>query len=165
MIGLLQTPAYAQCVFGSEFSTGAELSDEDQERAVAARAGRRSALHDESKRFTLIMTEGALRWQAGSPTVMSEQVDAIVDASRIPSVRIGIIPWTTRVGVFPRHGFHIYDAVTVIVGLETATATITADRDVALFAQLFTQLERLACFDEQARQELVRIRNDYCLLA
>jgi hypothetical protein len=46
--------------------------------------------------LVLIMTEGALRWHAGSPAVMAGQAQSIADISRRSNVRVGIILWTAR---------------------------------------------------------------------
>ncbi|WP_427890255.1 helix-turn-helix domain-containing protein [Kribbella sp. GL6] len=156
--GILQTRRYARLVFGDG------LSDENRDSAVAARIDRGEALDDESKQFTLIITEGALRWQAGDPHVMTEQLDAIITASRRPGVRLGVIPWTTPVAVFCTHAFHIYDAVAVVVGTEVASAVLDSPDDVGLYQQLFDSLEAVASTGDEARRELLRIRNDYQLL-
>lgn len=92
-----------------------EFGEDEVRAAVAARGSRMSALDDESNQFVLIHTEGALRCQAGSAGVMVEQIEAIVEASRRPNVRIGIIPWTTPVRVFCTHAFHLYDATAAVV--------------------------------------------------
>jgi len=157
--GLLQTEAYMRLVFGIPDSR--ELSSEEVDEAVAARAARQRVLQDESKRFLLIMTEGALRWHAGSPTLMVEQVEAIVAATKLPHVAVGLIPWTTPVRFFPRHGFHIFDEDAVIVGTETATATMTGSADVATYVELFAALEASAAFGDDARDHLARIADDY----
>jgi transcriptional regulator with XRE-family HTH domain len=163
VIGLLQTSAYARYVFGIPDSRA--LSAEAADEAVAGRARRQLVLADAAKRFVLIMTEGALRWQAGSAHVMAEQLDVLADATTSPSARVGIIPWTTPVRHFPRHGFHLYDSDAVIVGTETATATITGTADIAIYAELFTALEQVTSFGEDARTHLHRIADDYRALA
>lgn len=164
VIGLLQTPAYMRCVFGTEVH-GPAISADDVDAAVAAREARTRLLDDQSKSFILIMTEGALRWQADSPAVMIEQIEAIADAAMRPNVRVGIIPWTTPVRLFPRHGFHLYDADAVIVGTETATATMTGAADIETYIDLFNALAELAAFDDAAREHLARISDDYRNLA
>jgi transcriptional regulator with XRE-family HTH domain len=155
VIGLLQTEAYAGAVFGTAVK-GREL-----ERAVAARLERQAALHDERKRLVLIMSEGALRWHAGSPAVMVEQLQAIAEATKLPTVRIGIVPYSIPMPVFPRHGWHMYDSDAVIVGTETGTATITDDEDIADYERLFATIEERAAFDDAAREVLERIADDY----
>jgi transcriptional regulator with XRE-family HTH domain len=156
VIGLLQTEAYARLVFGAT-TTGDSL-----DRAVAARMARQSEFRDGGHgQAVLIMTEGALRWQAGSPQVMLEQISAIMTATSSPSTRVGIIPYSTSVGIFPRHGFHLYDSDAVIIGTETGTATIVDSDDVADYEKLFGRLESLAAFDDSARRVLARIAGDY----
>lgn len=160
VVGLLQTTAYMRCVFGAHLP-GQEASADDVDAAVAAREARTRLLDDPSKNFVLIMTEGTLRWHADSPAVMIEQIEAIADAAKRPNVRVGIIPWTTPVQLFPRHGFHLYDADAVIVGTETATATMTGTADVESYISLFDALAELASFDDAAQEHLTRISDDY----
>ncbi|MGH3714735.1 MAG: helix-turn-helix domain-containing protein [Micromonosporaceae bacterium] len=162
IIGLLQTPAYAQCVFSSARDTDAAAADRDSKAdAVTARLDRQVVLRDQSKQFILIMTEGALRWHACSAVLMAEQIEAIVEASRLPNVAIGLIPWTTPVRLFPRHGFHLYDDDATVVGTETATATITGHADVLTYLELFRALEDVAVFDDHAREHFGRIAKEY----
>ncbi|PSK96329.1 helix-turn-helix protein [Murinocardiopsis flavida] len=161
--GLVQTPAYARCVFGSP--AGASLSPEEVDAAVAARGDRREAVGDGPTRFRLVLTEGALRWHAGSPAIMADQVQAIADAASLENLDVGLIPWTTPVGLFPRHGFHLYDEDAVIVGTETATATLTGDADIATYVELFRGLEEIASFGAAAHTHLGRIADEYRRLA
>ena len=144
VIGLLQTAGYVRCVFGIPDSH--ELSADEIDTAVAAREARQRVLDSPGKRFVLIMTEGALRWHAGSPAIMAEQVRAIAEASTRPNVRIGIIPWTTPVTQFPRGGFHLYDDDAVNVATDAATAIITAPADIATYTEIFGALEQTALF-------------------
>ncbi|MFI9553164.1 helix-turn-helix domain-containing protein [Nonomuraea endophytica] len=163
VIGLLQTSAYMRYVFGMPVSP--EVSAEEVVAAVSAREARQRVLDDRSKQFVLIMTEGSLRWHVGSACVMKEQVEAIAETAKRPNVRVGIIPWTTPVQLFPRHGFHLYDADAVIVGTETATATMTGAADVTTYIELFDALEMLALFGDAAQEHFARIANEYCALA
>jgi hypothetical protein len=137
------------------------VSEEETDSAVRARLDRQRVLDDETKQFVLIMSEGALRWQAGSPALMAEQAEAIAAATKRPNMRFGIIPWTTPVDRFPIHGFHVYDEDAVIVGTLTATATITGTADIATYLEQFAALETFATFDDDARDHLARIRNEY----
>jgi transcriptional regulator with XRE-family HTH domain len=159
VIGLLQTIGYMRCVFGIPDSR--ELSADEVADAVTAREARQRTLGSPGKRFTLIMTEGALRWHAGSPAIMAEQVQAITGASRLEGVRIGIIPWTTPVTQFPRGGFHLFDDDAVVVATDVATATMTSPADIASYAEIFASLEEIASFGDEAREHLARIAADY----
>jgi hypothetical protein len=155
VIGLLQTPAYASLVFGATVA-GPEIDE-----AVAARMERQAQLRDRVPKAVLIMTEGALRWQAGSPQLMIDQLAAIAAAIDLPNVDIGIIPFSAPATFFPRHGWHLYDSDAVLVGTETGLATVTDGEDVARYERLFSQLQELAHTGEAARAVLDRIAGDY----
>jgi transcriptional regulator with XRE-family HTH domain len=157
--GLLQTEAYMRLVFG--VSGPQAVSEQEADSAVRARLDRQRLLDDETKQFVLIMSEGALRWQAGSPTLMAEQAEAIAAATKRPNLRFGIIPWTTSVDRFPIHGFHVYDEDAVIVGTLTATATITGAADIATYLDQFAAIEGLATFGDAAREHLARVADEY----
>lgn len=157
--GLLQTAAYVRIMFQGE------VPDEDLDQVVTARVSRRHAYRDSSKQAVIVMTEGALRWQLGSPAVMVEQIEAIVDATRMTNLRVGIIPWTTPAQVVCSHSFDMYDSAAVVVGTEVSSATFTEPDDVNLYLDVFGRLEGLAVFGEDARRELTRIAGDYRLLA
>jgi transcriptional regulator with XRE-family HTH domain len=155
--GLLQTRDYMTRMAGTGWSPA------DRERFIASRIARQSALRDDSKRFTFLMTEGALRWRAGPGLMMAEQMSHISEISQLPSVRVGVVPWTTEAppGVFPGHEVHIYDERMVIVGIETATANIQDPRDIALYLELFRTVEEIATFGDPARSLLDAIATEY----
>jgi transcriptional regulator with XRE-family HTH domain len=159
VIGLLQTPAYMRIVFSRR------LRSTDIERALEARAARQRALEDANRLFTFVLTEGALRWHLGPSEVMREQIEHIAATARRPNIRIGVIPWTTPAYVLPGHEFHLFDDHLALVGTQTATATIKDPRDVAVYAELFAELEGLAEFDDAAQQVLTRIAADYAHLS
>jgi transcriptional regulator with XRE-family HTH domain len=157
--GLLQTEAYVRLIF--DVPNSQPPNPEAVDEAVFARLERQRLLDDETRRFVLIMTEGALRWHAGSSQLMAEQVDVISEAVRRPKVKLGIIPWTTPVRIFPVHGFSMYDDDAVVVGTKTATAFITGAADIATYAELFAALEGVAAFGDEAAEHLRRIAADY----
>lgn len=112
--------------------------------------------------FTQIMTEGALRWQVESPALMAEQCDHVARlATAGYRLRVGIIPWSQPTGIFPLHGFDLYDERAVIVGTLTGTGYLTTPGDVADYVKLFRQLTELAVFDEDAVPEFQRIAESY----
>ena len=154
--GLLQTPDYARAVF----SSGGSLPPKQVDDAVEARIERQSLLAASGRRFTQIVTEGALRWHASSPLTMIGQLDHLVEVSRLPEVHVGVI-WRSPASVFPMHGFDLYDRRAVLIGTMTATALLTDQRDVAEYTALFVELERLAIFEDQARQVLNEVADDY----
>lgn len=156
--GLLQTPAYARAMFASVGITG-----DDLDKTVRARIDRQGLLasgHD----FTLLLTEGALRWQVTSPELMVEQIEHISTATHLPNVRVGIIPYGVPTKIFVQEGFDLYDTEAAVIGTTTATATITDSADLTVYDHLFTELDALAVYNYTARRELDRIAEDYRLL-
>ncbi|GAA0916405.1 helix-turn-helix transcriptional regulator [Nonomuraea longicatena] len=155
--GLLQTPAYIRHMAGTA------MNDSDREKHVAARIARQRVLDDETKSFVFVMTEGALRWRAGSSQVMAEQIEHITEISARPNVRVGVIPWTASAphGVMPGHEVHIYDDRLVVIGILTATANIQDPRDIEQYLVQFAALEAVASFGAAGRAELERIAGDF----
>ncbi|TQN32918.1 helix-turn-helix protein [Haloactinospora alba] len=158
--GTLQTADYSRCVFRAA-APGVQLPEEEVEAAVTERLTRRARLGEDGTRHRIVVTEGALRWQACSARTMAEQTETLLSALSWPGVMLGLIPWSTPVRVFPGHGFHIYDEDAVIVGTETATATLTSAADLATYRDLFTALEGTARFGADARPHLERIAAEY----
>lgn len=153
VVDVLQTAAYARAIT----TDGFDPADSSSEAAG-------SSSLPPAKSFVLIMTEGALRWQVSSPTVMFEQLDWIIEASRRPNVRVGVIPWTRAVEVFCSHAFRLYDSSAVVVETQPTPVPFTEQVDVTAYEELFAELEALASFDNEGRRELARISNEYRLL-
>jgi transcriptional regulator with XRE-family HTH domain len=152
--GLLQTPDYMRAVF----SDGGDITDEDLEKSIAARMARAAVL-DSDRQFTLIMAEGALRWQAVSPQVMAAQLDHL--GGLAGRIHIGVIPWTRSASVFTTHGFSLYDRRSVVLGTRTRTAFITDPQDVADYVKLFDSLTELATFGAAAQALMIALADDY----
>jgi hypothetical protein len=154
--GLLQTETYMRALVAYRELPAAEVN-----KFVAARLARQERLVDPAHRFTQITAEGALGWRAGSPDDMAEQIEKIVAATRLPTVRVGIVPWGTRAPVFPLHGWDLHDQRAVIYSTADATAILTKPRDVARYVQLTEAVERIAVWDDEARVVLERIAEKY----
>ena len=93
---------------------------------------------------------------------MAEQLDRIIEASKLPNVRLRIIALdTVSPQVAPLHSFHIYDGEPVTFGTESGTALLSDPQRVATFAATFAELERLALYDGDARSLLDRISQEY----
>lgn len=158
VLGILQTAAYARAIFDS-----GDYPD-DPEEAVTARTARAGILGTD-REFTLLMTEGTLRWCVVSPEVMAAQLNHITEASRLDNVSLGIIPWGRPARVLPLNGFHLYDAHTAIVGTETGMAVLDDSADIALYEDMFAKLTELADFGDDARAAVDRVAADYRNLA
>lgn len=165
VLGLLQTEAYIRAVF-----TG-HVGQDELEASVTARLARSRALLDGSdRRWILVHTEGALRWNLPGPAVMAEQLDHIAAMAQASErLRVGIIPWQATTRVQPLHGFHIYDFADrryrrdprmVLVGTHSGTALL-GETDSERYVTLFEQLTEHAVFDHAAADLARKIAEDY----
>jgi hypothetical protein len=155
--GLLQTPDYARAVFAD----GGDLTEQDQNRAVAERVARGAIIEAGERAITLVMAEGALRWHAGGPQIMVEQLERLARLATAGRIEVGVIPWTQPVNVFALHGFTMYDRRVVVVGTRSATAFITDEQDVAAYQTLFDELVAAASFGEAAAAIITEIADGY----
>jgi transcriptional regulator with XRE-family HTH domain len=162
--GLLQVPEYARRVFAAGYPVPAQS---DVAAAVAGRMNRQAILYDELKRFEFVMTEAALRWRVGPPSLMRAQVDRVITVSGLENVMIGILPQATESSHWHDHGFNILDgrgdAGDAVVHVETLASglTITDPADVAVYKDAFAQLRSLAVAGDDARALLHRVMADY----
>jgi transcriptional regulator with XRE-family HTH domain len=159
--GLLQTADYARAVFAGE----GELSAEEQDRSVAERVSRSAILEAGHRQIAMIMAEGALRWHAGSPQIMVEQLERLARLATGGRLQVGVIPWTQQVSVFNLHSFTMYDGNVVVVGTRAATAFITDPQDVAAYRTLFDELTAAASFGQAAADSITEIAAGYRRLA
>lgn len=155
--GLLQNADYARALF----ATGDEMPPEQQVAALSERLQRQALLHEGDREFVFVLAEGVLRWQLGSPAVMAAQLDHIVAMSRLPAVRVGVVPWKVAADAAPMSGFDLHDHTVAIVGTETATAFITEPADVEAYVLLLRALEKVAVFGDEARGLLGVAATDY----
>jgi Domain of unknown function (DUF5753)/Helix-turn-helix domain len=89
--GLLQTEEYTRAVVG-----GAYLGEapEEVERRVALRVARQALLERPgAPRLWAVVDEAALRRPVGGPKVMQAQIEWLIEASRLPSVTVQILPF------------------------------------------------------------------------
>jgi transcriptional regulator with XRE-family HTH domain len=152
--GILQTEAYMRVLTG-----GVERRVADG--VIAARLERQRLLGQPGHRWTQILTAGALLWCAGSASTMVDQIDRIIEVSRLDGVSIGVIPARRPITVFPLHGFDLYDERAVIVGTLATTAIITEPADVRLHIDMLESLTQAADFGDAARETLVELRTGY----
>ncbi|MGH3827844.1 MAG: helix-turn-helix domain-containing protein [Pseudonocardiaceae bacterium] len=156
ILGMLQTPSYAEVVFTSRGRTAPQAAD-----GVAHRLARQAAFAELGREWVLIQTEGALDWCVRDAALMATQVDHIAAVSRLPNVRIGVIVRRTPASVLAPHGFHIFDNRAVQVGTKTATALIDSQEDIATYNALWGELERMAMWGDAARAVFKRITSEY----
>ncbi|NYI07939.1 hypothetical protein FHU37_004968 [Allostreptomyces psammosilenae] len=144
--GLLAIPEYVRASL--EYSPG------DVSKTVARKLERQAVLYDTAKSFTFLLTEQAVKWAVVEPAAMSVQIDRLASISRLPNVRIGLIPYGTRMSRGPMNTFTIYDDRLVTVEVFTGRIVFRDSRDIAEHLEIFALYEQRAVFGEQARELL-----------
>lgn len=92
--GLLQTEEYARAVMRS--GAVGQTRPEDIDRYVDLRMQRQDLLtRDDAPRLWVVMDETALRRPVAGPEVMREQVDRLLEATRMPNVTLQIAEFTS----------------------------------------------------------------------
>jgi hypothetical protein len=142
--GLLQTPEYAKAVIllGHGNAPPAEV-----ERRVAVRMKRQQVLaREDPPQLWVVVDEGALRRPIGGPEVMRAQLRALVDATKLPHVRLQVIPFNVgghaaAGGSFSILRFPEQDLPDVIY-IEQLTSALYLDKrdDIDLYAAAMEHL-------------------------
>ena len=160
--GLLQVREYAQLVFEM-----ANVGDnKDITGKVEGRMYRQAVLLDQSKQFTILITEAALSWRPGSVALQTEQLRHIRAVMALPNIQIGILPLRGQAKTIYPEGFQIYadrtdDADTLVaVELITDEVTISEPANVALYLREFDRLRAGAAYDDTAHALIDRIIAD-----
>ncbi|MGH3923369.1 MAG: Scr1 family TA system antitoxin-like transcriptional regulator, partial [Pseudonocardiaceae bacterium] len=135
--------------------------------AVTARLERQQSLYDETRRFEFVLTEAALRWRPGPPSMQLGQLGRIASLDSLPSVKIGVIPFTAEATTLHPETFTILDGEDTLVLVETVTAELAVrdPRDVAAYVDIFGRLREQAVFGEAMSGMLDAIAEDVRRLA
>ena len=144
--GLLATPEYVR----------ASIADVpgDQSRTIAKKLERQSVLLDSAKSFTFILTEQAVRWPILPPLAMALQLDRLASVSRLPNVRLGVLPLAGRVPSIPErplNTFTVYDRRLVTVETGTGALLLRDHHDVDAYRGDFDRYQEYAAWGEDCR--------------
>ncbi|MFD0685942.1 helix-turn-helix domain-containing protein [Actinomadura fibrosa] len=154
--GQLQTPGYATALLTS-IRRFRQLPD-DVSDAVEARVQRQRMLRTGNRRFALLIEESVLRYRVGDQDVMAEQLDHLAAVMSLPSVSLGIIPFTAERPMWAVEGFTVFDAVEVSVELLSAIVTVTQPVEIAAYIKAFFELAELAVHGDAARALITAAR-------
>ncbi|MGH3477642.1 MAG: helix-turn-helix domain-containing protein [Nocardioidaceae bacterium] len=167
--GLLQTAEYTrrQATIAADFQP---ILSRDHKASLAAWAERQLILHEPGHRFDFVVTEAALRWRPGpddNPRMLAAQMHHIASLSTLESVRFGVIPWKRVQRVPPRGDFIVYgepgvdDDVHVALYTATRELHIRDQAEVAVYLELWAKLCEDAVFDEDARDLLRSLAQEF----
>ena len=147
--GVAQTPAYMRRVF--EESQRLHGGQDDIDIAVATRLRRTEYIYDTSRTFEFLITEAVLRLvPLHSTEEMRDQLDRLISLSRLPNVRLGVIPFGVHLTVTPQAGFQIYGETGAIE--DFIGHRYLHDDDLAKLERILTMLWDEAVEGEAARR-------------
>lgn len=147
--GLLQTEAYATALFA--LISRAQSTPDDSAEAAAARVARSQVIHNGEHRFALLVEESVLRYRIGDAQTMAGQLGYLLTVMSLPSVSLGVIPFTASRTMWTLETFMIFDRDQVQVELLTAAVNIRAPGEIEQYVQTFGGLSGLAVYGRQAR--------------
>ncbi|MBW5423558.1 helix-turn-helix domain-containing protein [Streptomyces sp. BG9H] len=164
--GLLQTRPYAEALI-----TGAlpETTTTDIEKRVQVRMRRqeRIAAPENPLRLWTVLDESALRRVVGSPQLMREQLEHLVEQSQLPHVTVQVIPF--ELGAHPglNGQYAILEfpdaADSSVVYIEGVTSDLYLEKanDVQQYSVMYEHLRAQALNVEQSRQLITEISKGY----
>jgi transcriptional regulator with XRE-family HTH domain len=148
--GFLQTRGYCAALLSA--ITRFQGTPDDVAQAVEARMQRQRALYEGDHRFVVLLEESVLRYRIGGRAVMAEQLAHLLEASRLPSLALGIIPFETdRMDAWPLEPFYAFDNEALIVETLTAEIRITEASEIQTYQRAFLALGQLAVYGPPAR--------------
>ncbi|MFI9271741.1 helix-turn-helix domain-containing protein [Kitasatospora sp. NPDC052896] len=147
--GLLQTDAYAAALLSRIASFHG--TPDDVAEAVEARMARSHVLRDGNHRFAVLIEESILRYRVGDSEAMAGQLGYLLAVMSLPSVSLGVIPFSEGRRMWTLEAFNVFDDKRVHVELLTAAVTVTTPTEVAQYVKAFADLAALAVYGAPAR--------------
>jgi transcriptional regulator with XRE-family HTH domain len=151
--GLLQTEAYARTILGGI----PPESSPDIERRLEFRLMRQELLSDPpAPQFSVVLDEAILKRPIGGPSIMSDQLQRLIDATSLPNITLQVLPFAAGVHAGLDGEFTILQysdpADPDVVYLETAAGQrYDESGDVALrYNLIFDRLQEAALKPEES---------------
>ncbi|MFD0374647.1 helix-turn-helix domain-containing protein [Streptomyces sp. NPDC127112] len=155
--GLCQTEGYVRALLGS--IAAFRSAPDDLSSAVPARMARARILREGSHRFAFLLEEAVLRHRVGGSQVMAGQMDHLLSVMSLPSVSLGVIPFSADRRMWMLETFSIYDEEQAQVETLTAQVNVTAPSEVRQYLQAFSEFGKLAVYGQRAR-DLIKAASD-----
>ncbi|GAA1386646.1 helix-turn-helix transcriptional regulator [Kitasatospora putterlickiae] len=147
--GFLQTEAYATALMHS--ITGFQGTPDDVAEAVAARLQRGRLLHEGNHRFVVLAEETVLRYRIGDRNTMIAQLGHLLSVMPLPSVALGVIPFSAQRRIWPLEAFYLFDDGEASVETLTAEISVVQPRELADYHRAFAELATMAVYGAPAR--------------
>jgi transcriptional regulator with XRE-family HTH domain len=151
--GRLQTFGYAlETLHLPSGPTSWGASEDEIELAARTRVERQQQiLYDKSKRTRVVLLEAVLHTRLCAPATMYGQLDRLLSLDGLPSLELGIIPFSVLVPVFPLSGFIVYDDHLVIVETLTGEQQLSDHAEVSRYIAWLDLLRSAAVSGAEAR--------------
>ncbi|MGC5039604.1 MULTISPECIES: helix-turn-helix domain-containing protein [unclassified Streptomyces] len=143
--GLLQTPEYARAVTKAAVEG---LSEDRLDTLVEVRLARQVVLRaDPPLRLSAVLDEAVLRREVGGPGVMARQLERLVEAARLPQVRLQVLPFAAGAHIGVTGPFVIFSFSSTsdldVVVLDHLTSSLYLERkeDLQAYTEAFNALQ------------------------
>ncbi|MEU1572481.1 helix-turn-helix transcriptional regulator [Streptomyces collinus] len=143
--GLLQTPEYARAVTRAAVEG---LPEDRLDTLVEVRLARQDVLRaDPPLRLSAVLDEAVLRREVGGPGVMARQLERLVEAARLPQVRLQVLPFTAGAHIGVTGPFVIFSFSSTsdldVVVLDHLTSSLYLERkeDLQAYTEAFNALQ------------------------
>lgn len=160
--GHLQTPDYTKALLRPRVPDGAQL-----EKIAALRKERQDHLLDEEAtiKTQFVISEWPLLQQIGSPEVMRDQLNLLLELSAHPRVTIGVVPRSFGAHYSTLSGFVLlsYPDDPDVLYIEHATGSMTNGNDMGLlnnYQLCFETISAGALQGDAATELIMRARED-----
>ncbi|MDN0200250.1 helix-turn-helix transcriptional regulator [Streptomyces sp. S.PNR 29] len=142
--GLLQTSEYARAVTRAAVDG---LSEDQLDALVEVRLARQDVLRtDPPLRLSAVLDEAVLRREVGGPDVMACQLRRLVEAARLPQVRLQVLPFGAGAHIGVTGSFVIFSFSSTsdldVVVLDHLTSSLYLERkeDLEAYTEAFNTL-------------------------
>jgi transcriptional regulator with XRE-family HTH domain len=162
--GLLQTPEYARAVTRAAVRGLRDEPDERLDTLVRVRLARQEVLRARPPlRLTAVLDEAVLRREVGGAEVMERQLLRLLEAARLPQVRIQVLPFAAgaHIGItgpfvifsFPRTS----DLDVVVLDHMTSSLYLERKEDLEAYNEAFDTLQAHALSPEESLAHIAGI--------
>ncbi|PZH16910.1 transcriptional regulator [Streptomyces sp. NTH33] len=164
--GLLQTRQYAEALVSGALPETAPADIEKRVQVRMRRQERISATENPLRLWT-VLDEAALRRVVGSRSLMREQLEHLVEQSRLPHVTVQVIPFDMGAHPGLNGQYAILEfpdtADSSVVYIEGVTSDLYLEKanDVQKYSVMYEHLRAQALGVEQSRQFIADIAKDY----
>ncbi|WP_309093783.1 helix-turn-helix transcriptional regulator [Streptomyces sp.] len=143
--GLLQTPEYARAVTRAAVEG---LPEDRLDTLVEVRLARQDVLRaDPPLELSAVLDEAVLRREVGGPGVMTRQLERLVEAARLPQVRLQVLPFAAGAHIGVTGPFVIFSFSSTsdldVVVLDHLTSSLYLERkeDLQAYTEAFNALQ------------------------